>query len=94
MLVDVINVIMILQMTFRCDHDIAHTVTFILEKLRSHEPVIFFTVLGHYLPWLQMISENFIKKNIYFFPVLIDSGLMRSNKEFDPLTFTLEPALD
>lgn len=40
MLVDVINVIMLLQMTFRCDHDIAHTVTFILEKLRSHEPVI------------------------------------------------------
>lgn len=41
MLVNVINVIMILQMTFRCDDDIAHTVTFILEKLRSHEPVIF-----------------------------------------------------
>lgn len=50
MLVDVINVIMMLQMTFRCDHDIAHTVTFIREKLSSHEPVIFFTVLGHYLP--------------------------------------------
>lgn len=45
-----VDVIMILQMTFRCDHDIAHTVTFILEKLSSHEPVIFFTVLGHYLP--------------------------------------------
>lgn len=45
-----VDVIMILQMTFRCDHDIAHTVTFIREKLSSHEPVIFFTVLGHYLP--------------------------------------------
>lgn len=45
-----VDVIMILQMTFRCDHDIAHTVTFILEKLSSHEPVIFLTVLGHYLP--------------------------------------------
>lgn len=41
-----VDVIMILQMTFRCDHDIAHTVTFILEKLSSHEPVIFF-----YCPW-------------------------------------------
>lgn len=50
MLVDVINVIMLLQITFRCDHDIAHTVTFILKKLSSHEPVIFLTVLGHYLP--------------------------------------------
>lgn len=50
MLVDVINVIMILQITFRCDHDIAQTVTFIREKLSSHEPVIFLTVLGHYLP--------------------------------------------
>lgn len=36
-----VDVIMILQMTFRCDHDIAHTVTFIFEKLSSHEPVIF-----------------------------------------------------
>lgn len=45
-----VDVIMILQMTFRCDHDITHTVTFIREKLSSHEPVIFFTVLGHYLP--------------------------------------------
>lgn len=45
-----VDVIMILQMTFRCDHDIAQTVTFIREKLSSHEPVIFFTVLGHYLP--------------------------------------------
>lgn len=45
-----VDVIMMLQMTFRCDHDIAHTVTFIREKLSSHEPVIFFTVLGHYLP--------------------------------------------
>lgn len=36
-----VDVIMILQMTFRCDHDIAQTVTFILEKLSSHEPVIF-----------------------------------------------------
>lgn len=55
--------------------------------------------LFFYCPWsLPPItsndSENFIKKNIYFFPVLIDSGLMRSNREFDPLTFTLEPALD
>lgn len=45
-----VDVIMILQITFRCDHDIAHTVTFILKKLSSHEPVIFLTVLGHYLP--------------------------------------------
>lgn len=89
-----VDVIMILQITFRCDHDIADTVDIHSQKITFTWTSYFFTVLGHYLPWLQMISENFIKKNIYFFPVLIDSGLMRSNKEFDPLTFTLEPALD
>lgn len=40
-----VDVIMILQMTFRCDHDIAQTVTFILEKLRSHEPVFLLSLV-------------------------------------------------
>lgn len=33
MLVDVINVIMILQITFRCDHDIADTVDIHSQKI-------------------------------------------------------------
>lgn len=41
-----------------------------------------------------MILENFIKKNIYFFFVLIDFGLMRLNREFDLFIFILELVLD
>lgn len=50
MLVDVINVIMILQITFRCDHDIADTVDIHSQKITFTWTSYFFTVLGHYLP--------------------------------------------
>lgn len=43
-----VDIIMVLQMTFRGDHDIAHTVTLFHEKLYPHEPGIF---------WLSMIID-------------------------------------